>query len=408
MTSASLPPPRPEIAGISVSASATTHGVEAVNVQGPSFDYLAPLGTVRPVYPMLSDALADRQALALGNNQDIDLGERQPSLTDDQKHARQRLAHVLATCAGYAYSDAPTVSMMMTRLGLEENRCRMISQTVDAMFIRSSAFLVQSYDGRVVILCYRGTEPTSLINWLTDADIDPERSHPEVSPNPKAQMHAGFYRNVRATRFDILAALGRAIDRKSVLGENDTWRPENPLEAFYITGHSLGGAMAALMTYMLHRDATSSKLAKSIVDKLCATYTFGQPMVGTSAFAEACSHVPFLAKRVFRYIYKNDVVPALPPAASGKYKHFGQEYQLVHDNWQPMTRAIRQVPSLFYLALAPVAFFARQIALSRNIAFPFSMHAHSPQHYISALTPDGVTSEFSTAPYVAPAPAPSQ
>ena len=38
------------------------------------------------------------------------------------------VAHVLATCAGYAYADVGTVAMMMARMGLEANACVGISQ----------------------------------------------------------------------------------------------------------------------------------------------------------------------------------------------------------------------------------------------------------------------------------------
>ncbi|MGB7217422.1 MAG: hypothetical protein WBD07_01330 [Vicinamibacterales bacterium] len=62
------------------------------------------------------------------------------------------VAHVPAACAAYAYSDADTVATMMTRLGLEANACVRITQTVDAMFIFSTAYLVQSRCGRVVVL----------------------------------------------------------------------------------------------------------------------------------------------------------------------------------------------------------------------------------------------------------------
>jgi hypothetical protein len=85
-------------------------------------------------------------------------------LTKASAHPDDVVAHVLATCAGYAYSDADIVTMIMARLGLDGNRCRMIAQNVDAMLICSTAFVVQSHDGRVVIVCYRGTEPA---NFLT-------------------------------------------------------------------------------------------------------------------------------------------------------------------------------------------------------------------------------------------------
>jgi hypothetical protein len=46
-----------------------------------------------------------------------------------------------------------------------------LTQTVDAMFIFSTVFLIQSRCGRIVILCYRGTEPGALANWSGDAEV---------------------------------------------------------------------------------------------------------------------------------------------------------------------------------------------------------------------------------------------
>lgn len=132
-----------------------------------------------PVYAHLADELA--AAHHAGN------GERDATV-----------AHVLATCAAYAYSDADTVATMMTRLGLDANACVRVTQTVDAMFIFSTAYLVQSRCGRVVVLCYRGTEPATLGNWLGDAEVGSESSTMTLKDGaPAVRVHAGFHRNDR-------------------------------------------------------------------------------------------------------------------------------------------------------------------------------------------------------------------
>jgi hypothetical protein len=245
-----------------------------------------------------------------------------------------KIPHVMATCAGYAYAgfgqkgDPETVAMIMARMGLEENRCQVFEQRVDAMFIASGAYLVQSEDGRVVILCYRGTQPEDIISILTDADVLPEQIKVDLD-DKDYYVHAGFYRNMRATRYLVIEALKRAVDGYSVERKDPPEKVPDPLEALYITGHSLGGAMAALMGVGL----VSEPAYKDIADKLKAIYTFGQPMLGDQDFAQACenqknaSGIHVLRDNLIRYIYERDVVPHLPPRPVGPYASFGKEYR---------------------------------------------------------------------------------
>ena len=46
---------------------------------------------------------------------------------------------VLAVCSSYAYGDVRTVATIMDRLGLTRNRCRLISEYVDALVLTSTA-----------------------------------------------------------------------------------------------------------------------------------------------------------------------------------------------------------------------------------------------------------------------------
>ncbi|MFB9838922.1 hypothetical protein [Actinoallomurus acaciae] len=104
-------------------------GLWTRDTRGPSYARLRPYGprttTGFPVHP--------------------DLEER---LLETRRHPDPVIAHTLAACAAYAYAGVETVSMIMARMGLEENHCRMIGTSVDAMFVRSTAFLVQSASGR--------------------------------------------------------------------------------------------------------------------------------------------------------------------------------------------------------------------------------------------------------------------
>ena len=81
--------------------------------------------------------------------------------------------HVCSVLAGWAYSDAQTVADMMTRLGLVRSRCRAFLVSNNSMFIRSTAYLIQSESGRVALLAYRGTDPFDLSTWAADYDVNP-------------------------------------------------------------------------------------------------------------------------------------------------------------------------------------------------------------------------------------------
>ncbi len=304
------------------------------------------------------------------------------------------VAHVLATLAGYAYSDAATVATMAARLGLVDNRCAMVAQSVDAMFICSTAFLVQSRCGRVAILCYRGTQPADFINWLTDADVNPETVPWRFGAEPSAHaVHAGFYRNVRATRDAIGEKLLLAIAGRPIVDDGLPEPDLARLEALYVTGHSLGGAMAALFGVMMETNPAYAEVRR----RMRAVYTCGQPMIGDPAFARACSGA--VGSRVFRFVHGHDVVAALPPRISGPFAHFGEEIRLFRGSdgaWRAERprEPTAQVGHLFALPLAATAFLARQIRALRDLPFPYSLDDHGPQHYVAALTPPGVRSEF--------------
>src|SRR5262249_28113832 len=72
----------------------------------------------------------------------------------------------------------------------------------------------------------------------------------------------------------------------------------------YITGHSLGGAMALLATYELPYS-----------DNFAACYTFGAPRVGNRKEALSCHQIP-----VYRCMHDVDVVPSLPFAFMGYWQ----------------------------------------------------------------------------------------
>jgi hypothetical protein len=226
------------------------------------------------------------------------------------------------------------------------------------------------------------------IAWLNDLDVDPRPVAVTFAhPGRTCAVHGSFFRNVRATRPDVIWSLDWALQGRSVLGDREL---PHAMEALYVTGHSYGGAQATLLAMMLRNDPAYAPLFET----LRAVYTFGAPMVGSPAFADACESDEQLAGRVFRYVYDNDIVPQLPPRACGEFKHFGTEWRYTPAHgWRTGTPRT-QLGGVLETLSAPATILARQLELTRDVRFHASLYDHLPGGYISTLTPDGVTSEF--------------
>jgi len=289
------------------------------------------------------------------------------------------VAHVLGTCAGYAYADIETMSMVMARLGLERSACVRIAQIVDAMYIFSTAYLVQSQCGRAAILCYRGTELTNLGNWLEDADIG---SDAIALGSDVLAVHSAFYRNVCATRLAVINELDLALQGRSLLDPQKS--VEHPLEALYVTGHSLGGAMAVLFSLSLAAAAEHRGMAA----RLRAIYTFGQPLAIGEPLPEVARE---LGSKVFRHVNARDLVPSLPPAAWGHFVHIGAEYRHVDGEWRRSAVPVSQLMRVREIPRAMLAFLATK---KHRDSSRYTMAEHGPHRYIAALRPKGRVDEF--------------
>jgi hypothetical protein len=291
------------------------------------------------------------------------------------------VAHVLGTCAGYAYAATDTVSTIMARLGLEGHACVRIAETVDAMFIFSTAYLVQSRCGRVVILAYRGTEPTNLTNWLGDIEVGPGSSVLSLGEGTKrVRVHAGFHRNVRATFTDVVRELTAAAQGRS-LADHDR-SVKHGLKALYVTGHSLGGAMALLFGLMLSGNADHRPLAS----RMRAVYTFGQPL----ALDASPGLMPAFESKVFRHLLARDPIPALPPASWARFGHIGREYRHAGGEWRAAESPVEQMANARAISRSILS----GLAPERQSSSRWSFGEHAPHHYVAALRPAGRLTEF--------------
>lgn len=319
-------------------------------------------------------------------------------VTDD------RIIKTMAICAGYAYAKIDPANprvpeafeAALRRKELDSN-CTVVSQYVDAMFIWSTAFLAQSKDGNVIILSYRGTEPTNLTSWLTNIQVQSEQGFTFTGHGlAKYNVHAGFYRNVLATLDGVIEKLRLAVQRKSILDGKkiDQEGSSRKRPVLYITGHSLGGAMAVIMGLILMFEDEYENIRKS----LKGVYTFGQPMVGCNDLADAYDKLDHEAKKpILRLVYRNDPVPHLPSYEFGRYQHIGEEIKYINANrgWSPInsqseTKQMKFIINFPLSAAAPLLGqvpFLREIRRLPYMKYPYNFGDHLPRYYIDSLPP---------------------
>ncbi|WP_437715631.1 lipase family protein [Sorangium sp. So ce448] len=307
-----------------------------------------------------------------------------------------KVAGVLAAASTWAYSDPDTFRRQM-QVRICPAYYAAASFQNDALLLNPAAYMIQSADMRLGILCFRGTQLTKMIDLLTDLSSKPDPFYAVGS------VHGGFLRSVRALMPPIKAWLEDARRGHGIhaTGAEKNARccgtshrgdgSESKLKALYITGHSLGGAIAAIAAALIHADEELGAFR----EVLRGVYTFGQPMVGGKAFARKC-HTDFGA-RLFRHVYHWDVVPSLPPRTMGAFEHFGQEYEATETGWQYRDGSVAQsrVGSL-RVALAGLSWvmdqlqgvreqpIIRDLALlaSRWTGNPPSLADHSPLNYL--------------------------
>lgn len=176
----------------------------------------------------------------------------------------------LAHASDVAYNRAP-VKAAMERLGLKAFAFR-------SKLTRTRGFL--GICDTYAVLAFRGSDPVTLPNWITDLVVQ------LVECNEyEGRVHHGFS-----------SVLHRTWARIETLLEHVRDRP------LFLTGHSLGGALAVLSACRLARTGRPP----------AAIYTFGSPRVGDPAFCAGYT-LP-----TYRVVNRLDLVPEMPLASADK------------------------------------------------------------------------------------------
>lgn len=136
----------------------------------------------------------------------------------------------------------------------------------------TQAFLAKRSSDKVAILAFRGTEANS---WK---DVKTDLKFRFYEGQDGAKMHRGF-----RTAYDKVSDKVKQMVNQHTEGYT-----------LYVTGHSLGGALAIIAAKRLERNT------------LAACYTFGSPRVGNEEFGEE------IRAPIYRIVNAADGVPRLP------------------------------------------------------------------------------------------------
>lgn len=146
--------------------------------------------------------------------------------------------------------------------------------------------------GGATIIAFRGTEPKVLKDWVTDARVKLVTKG-QIPP----QTHEGFS-NALDSVFDQIDKTLSGLRGSGAL--------------LYITGHSLGGALATLC---------AARLAHSNTYSIQGLYTFGCPRVGNGDFAQTFRSL--VGPVAYRLVNNEDLVTRVPPRTLG-YSDVGE------------------------------------------------------------------------------------
>ena len=181
-----------------------------------------------------------------------------------------RTSWLMASFSKLAYLEFETSTQKQAEL---QSELKVADFELVKTFNKNStqAFLARRDSDRMAVLVFRGTEKTRLEDIKADLKAVTTRQADH-------KVHTGFLCAFNDVRDKVVSEVDKLGDY-----------------ALYITGHSLGGALALIAARELE------------VNNLAACYTFGSPRVGDAEFGSP------IKTPIYRVVNTADIVPRLPP-----------------------------------------------------------------------------------------------
>ena len=190
----------------------------------------------------------------------------------------------MALACYLSYQSEKTIAQQVAKWGFS------LFATLEAskgLKIDTQAFVASN--DQITLIAFRGSE--SIQDWASNFTVVTD-----AGPFKNTRVHEGF----QDALFPVIMDLTEEIIKHG-RNHQDIW----------ITGHSLGGALATLLTAMyLERNR-----------KVKCLYTFGSPRVGNESFRSHFNRSFY--DHTYRVINGNDLVPHVPPEPL--FSHVGQQ-----------------------------------------------------------------------------------
>ncbi|MEU9050285.1 lipase family protein [Streptomyces sp. NPDC048384] len=201
----------------------------------------------------------------------------------DHRATGYNLAHAywLARASDLAYKDEATIERQLREWGFDRVRHHRSAFTPPFPLQDTQAYTATNE--HMIITAFRGTEPDNIRDWLTDTTTPPR-----PGPAGTGHVHHGFAEALDSVFLKVKETIAEFHDNGQTL---------------WLTGHSLGGALAMLAGCRLYLE-DPELLADGV-------YTYGQPRTCDRLLAASCNKA--FKNRLFRFVNNNDIVPQLPP-----------------------------------------------------------------------------------------------
>ncbi|PWA89515.1 C2 calcium-dependent membrane targeting [Artemisia annua] len=261
-------------------------------------------GALMVLNATVTELAKDGSIIVKGDDTKADIKEENDSESSISKTVLdEKKAEEMRTLFSTAESAMEAWAMLATSLGHPsfiksefEKICFLDNPVTDTQV----AIWRDSFRKRLVV-AFRGTEQVRWKDLRTDLMLAPTGLNPERIGGDfkeEIQVHSGFLSAYDSVRTRLLSLIKTATASQD--GDAD---PVSKWHVF-VTGHSLGGALATLLALEL----SSSQLAKRGAISV-TMYNFGSPRVGNKLFAQVYNEK---VKDSWRVVNHRDIIPSVP------------------------------------------------------------------------------------------------